>query len=169
MIELKVGFAVNEKVTLPLVSVATVRLVEEAKNLNRLDNEVVEVTPFTEVVMTEPFSLNERLLELIRVVVDIIPFMFEVNPFADEDRLLLFMIVVELVLPLITDDISLTTDVSWLLFTNSAVVVAITPFMSVVRINELVEVEIVRVLFVMIEDVATTPLIVEVKTFPEAD
>ena len=95
------------------------------------------------VVTIAPLSLKFRLLELISEVVDVLPFTILVN--------------------------SLTADVNWFWFTNSAVVVAITPFTFVVSSKELVEVEIVRVLLVMMEVVATKPLIFVVNTFPDAD
>jgi hypothetical protein len=64
------------------VSVATVRLVEEAKNFIKLEIEVVEVTPFTEVVMIPLFA--EILFEFMREVVEVLPFTTEVISFTAE-------------------------------------------------------------------------------------
>jgi hypothetical protein len=64
------------------VSVATVRLVEEAKNLIKLEIEVVEVTPFTEVVMIPLFA--EILFEFMSVVVETFPLITEVISFTAE-------------------------------------------------------------------------------------
>ncbi len=71
---------------------ATVRLVDEAKNLYKLPIVVVAMTPFIFVVTTELFWLKERELELIMVVVPTEP-----------ARL---------------DSIVLPEDVSWLLALN---------------------------------------------------
>lgn len=76
-----------------------------------------------------------------RVVVDTLPFTVEVRIFTAEFRSCWFM--------------------------NSPVVVANTPLMSEVRVKELVVVEMVRVLLVMIEEVATNPFMLVVKVLPE--
>lgn len=58
---------------------ATVKFVDEARNLYKLDIVVVAITPFTLVVKIELLSLNEILLELINEVVDTSPFIIDVK------------------------------------------------------------------------------------------
>jgi hypothetical protein len=85
-ISLNSGFVEKSKVTLPRVSVATVRLEEAEKNLYKLERDVVAITPLTLVVMTELFSVKARLLELISVVVEVLPFTIEVISFTAEAK-----------------------------------------------------------------------------------
>jgi late competence protein required for DNA uptake (superfamily II DNA/RNA helicase) len=66
------------------VSVATVRLEEEAKNLYKLPIVVVATSPLIVVVITELFSSKETLFELIIDEVDTSPFTIEVNSFTTE-------------------------------------------------------------------------------------
>ena len=81
---LKVGELLKANVTLPRVSVATVRFAEEVKNLYKLEIEVVAITPFIVVVIIELFSLNEELFELMIVVEVASPFTMEVSVFTAE-------------------------------------------------------------------------------------
>lgn len=67
----------KEYVTLPSVSVETAKLLEEAKNLSKFDTEVVDISPFTSVVIMPLFA--DKLLEFIRVVVEVLPFTTDVN------------------------------------------------------------------------------------------
>lgn len=122
---------------------ATVRfeLVLEAKKFRRFETLVVATTPLiVEVIIPE---LAESVFELIMFVEVASPFTILVSVFTAEFREFWFM--------------------------KLAVVVEITPLVLLVRINELVEVEIERVLFVIILDVATTPLTSVVKMLPVAD
>jgi hypothetical protein len=112
-------------------------LVEEAKNLYKLEIEVVAVTPFMVVVSTEPFSSNEEVLELIIDEVDISPFTMEVRIF--------------------------TAEFNWFWFMNFALVVDIIPFTFDSISKELVEVEIVKELLFIIVEVDTDPPMLDVK------
>jgi hypothetical protein len=76
-----VGASVKVKATLPNVSVATDKLLEAEINLYKLEIEVVAITPLIVVVSTDPFSLNEEVLELIIDDVETSPFTIEVNSF----------------------------------------------------------------------------------------
>lgn len=102
---LKIGLEVKEYVTLPRVSVATVRLalVLEAKNLSRLETEVVATTPLTVEVITPEEAV--RVLELMNlaVVVEITPLVLEVSVkllvLVETERVLLVMIEEVAILP----------------------------------------------------------------------
>jgi hypothetical protein len=71
-------------VTLPKVSVATVRLEEAEINLYKFEIEVVATIPFIFVVTIEPFSSKEILLELMIEVEVASPFTIEVRVFSAE-------------------------------------------------------------------------------------
>jgi hypothetical protein len=109
--------------------------------LYRLDIEVVATTPFIVEVIMPAFA--KSVFELTAVVVDTLPFTFDV--------------------------ITFTADCKSLLFTNCAVVDEITPFVFDIRVKELVDVDTVKLLLVIIELVATTPFIILVNVFPVAD
>lgn len=102
---------------------------------------MVATTPFIVVVIIPDEAVIR--LELMMLEVDTSPFTLEVRV--------------------------LTADERSLLFTPVMVVVAITPFTSEVKIVEVEVVATERTLPVMIEEVAVTPLTVEVKTLPVAD
>ena len=69
---------------MPNVSVATDKLFEVEINLYKLESEVVATTPFKFVVMIALFSVNARLLKLIKLVVDISPLIIEVKVLTTE-------------------------------------------------------------------------------------
>lgn len=66
------------------MSVATVKLLDEATNLYKLEIDVVATTPLIVVVSTDPFSLNVEALELIIVEVATKPFILVVKTFPEE-------------------------------------------------------------------------------------
>lgn len=125
------------------MSVATVKfwLVLEAKKLYKLAILVVATTPLIVVVIIPEEAVTR--LEFMILEVAASPLTVEVKVF--------------------------TAEVSSLLFTPVIVVVAITPLTSEVRIVEVEVVEIESILPVTIDEVAATPLIVVVRTFPVAD
>ena len=81
---LNVGLLVKEYVTFPNVSVATLKFVDEAKNLYKLESEVVASTPLTFAEITELFSVKDILLEFIKLDVASSPFTIEVIVFTAE-------------------------------------------------------------------------------------
>ena len=69
---------------MPNVSVATVKLPDDAMNLYRLLNEVDEITPFMSVAKTALPALNVRLFKLIKLVVETSPLTIDVKVFTTE-------------------------------------------------------------------------------------
>jgi hypothetical protein len=140
----KIGFEVNVYVTFPFVSVATVRFEFDAfaKKFKRFDTEVVAITPFTvDVIIPE---LAEIVFELIMFVEEDTPFTTDVSVFTVDERSFEFM--------------------------KFAVVVEIIPFVFEVSVKELVLVATVKVLFVIIEEVAIELLpSIDVRVFPVAE
>lgn len=111
---------------------------DEARKLYNEAIEVVETTPFILEVSTP--ELADILFELIRLVL--------------EDTPSTILVIV------------LRAEARELEFTKLAVVVDITPFTLLVNMNELVEVETVKVLLFITLLVATTPFMVVVKVLP---
>ena len=108
---------------------------------------------------------------LLRVVVDNTPLIVEVKTLLEveyESVLLLTIVEVERI-PLIVEDNILEAELSELEFTKLVVLDETTPFTLDSKVNEFVEVEIVKVLLVIIEVVACDPPRLEVKTLEELD
>jgi hypothetical protein len=109
----------------------------------KLDNEVVAITPLMVVVNNPVDVAYDKILELTEVVVETIPLTVLV--------------------------ITLPRDKTLLLFIKLKVVVARTPLVELTNVIELVVLALVRVLLVTIDEVAETPLTVEVRVLPAAD
>lgn len=127
-----------------VVAIVKFWLVEDARKVKRLEEDVVAVTPLMIVVITPPLAASKEEV----------------------------MILVEVERPLMMEVRVLTADERELELRKLAVVVAVLPLMILVRVKELVEVDTVSVL--LVEDATklvrsvevATPLMVVVRVVP---